>query len=201
MKFVRFLCLAAWVFPALAGPSSVPAVLKTSINASAKIGDEVVVETISGTKTVSGVKLPKGTLLTGQILNVQSSQQLSSVVFRLDHALTRDGRRIPIRASIQSINLPTAPGVFQNTADNWQRGVPTNGSVQRHPVALEGGFSDQTGVSAPARGVSSRAAKTWSGVPGVYLSLDQDQDAVLTSRDKAVALKAGTVLTLRVLAP
>jgi len=201
MKFVRFLCVAACIVPAPAAQPDVPAVLKTNIKATAKIGDEVAVETTSGTKTALGVKLPKGTLLAGQILKVQSSQNLSSIVFRLDHALTRDGRRIPIRASIHSINQPTGPGVFQNATDNWQRGVPTNGSVQSHPVPVEGGFSGQTGASAPARGGRSGTAKAWSGVTGVYLSLDQEQDTVLTSRDKPLDLKPGTALTLSMLAP
>ena len=50
----------------------------------------------SGTKTAFGVKLPKGALLEGSILKVQSGQEFSPVVFALImHSLAMDAATSP----------------------------------------------------------------------------------------------------------
>src|SRR5690348_4983739 len=90
----------------LSDGTNMNAVLKGSLDAKkSKVGDRVEAETTQDVKQDGKVVLRKGTRLTGHVTEVQArekSQATSHVGILFEQAEMRDGRQMPLHASIQA---------------------------------------------------------------------------------------------------
>ena len=101
--------------------SDVSAELTKKIDSkNAKVGDAVEAKTTGAVRLADGTRLPKGTRLIGHVTEVSrksSEEKTSSLAFGFDHAILRDGREVPIRATLMSLSAPapmTAGGGFSD---------------------------------------------------------------------------------------
>jgi hypothetical protein len=77
----------------------------------AKAGDQVVAKTTSQAQLADGTKLPKGSKLVGHVTDVQAKSHDnhdSHLAFAFDHAVLKDGREVPVHATMQSLSAPAA---------------------------------------------------------------------------------------------
>jgi hypothetical protein len=77
----------------------------------AKAGDQVVAKTTSEARLADGTKLPKGSKLVGHVTDVQAKSHDihdSHLAFAFDHAVLKDGREVPVHATMQSLSAPAA---------------------------------------------------------------------------------------------
>jgi hypothetical protein len=92
--------------------SSVSAELTRRIDTrNAKVGDEIQARTTSNTRLSDGTRLPKGTKLVGQVTNVRAksnADKTSHLAFSLNRAVLRDGREIPLHATLTALAAPSA---------------------------------------------------------------------------------------------
>ena len=102
--------------------SNVSAELAQKIDSkNAKVGDEVVARTTSAAQ-LEGTKLPKGTRLMGKVTEVQAKsreQHDGQLAFAFDRAVLRDGREIPIHASLRSISAPVSAAAMADSSDDF----------------------------------------------------------------------------------
>src|ERR1700743_3700646 len=78
----------------------------------AKVGDEIDVKTTSNAKLPNGTDLPKGTKLIGKVTDVHAksnADKSSHLAFDIDHAVTKDGHELPVRAAVTSVLAPAQP--------------------------------------------------------------------------------------------
>lgn len=74
-----------------------------------KTGDSVVVKTTEQVTTANGVEIPKGSKITGHIIEVAAKGQdgeNSRVTIQFDQAEIKGGQTMPIRSVIQSVSPP-----------------------------------------------------------------------------------------------
>jgi len=124
--------------------SNVSAELAQKIDSkNAKAGDQVVARTTSNAQW-HGARLPKGTRLMGKVTEVQAKSREhhdGRLAFTFDRAVLRDGREVPIHATLQSISAPTA-GAMVDASDDFGTGggpVAASGSGSAHAGGLLGG--------------------------------------------------------------
>ena len=125
----------------------------------AKVGDEVVARTTSAAQLDQDTKLPKGTRLMGKVTDVQaksSSQHDGRLAFTFDRAVLRDGREIPIHATLNSISAPAAVGAMGGGSDDFATAggpmIASGGGSARGGGLLGGGSL------APAAGLTGSLA-------------------------------------------
>ena len=140
----------------------------------ARVGDQVVARTTSTTQLAEGTKLPKGTRLVGQVTSVQAksgAQHDGHLAFTFTRATLRDGREIPIHATLQSISAP-AVGAMASGSDDFAAGPAMaggGGAVQAGGGGGRGllGGSGGGGVALPqAGGIVSGASSTVGSASG-----------------------------------
>lgn len=92
----------------VATSTTVEARLEKAIDARKnKPGDEVIAKTTQATSSNDGVAIPKGSKIIGHVTEAKAKQKgesESSVGVMFDHALLKDGRQVPLNASIQAIS-------------------------------------------------------------------------------------------------
>lgn len=133
----------------------------------AKVGDEVNAKTTSETKLPDGTDLPKGTKLTGNIVDVKAKskeQNDSHLVLALNRAVLKDGHEVPIRAAVTSMTAPTSG---PNNMDMPAGGGAMGGGA---PAGGGGGSSEAGGgggsaSAAPAPSSPSMATSGMSNSP------------------------------------
>jgi len=137
--------------------SSLSAELTQKINSkNAKVGDEVIARTTSTAQLAQGTRLPKGTRLLGKVTEVQprsGAQHDGHLAFAFDRAILRDGREVPIHATLQSISPSPAVSAMASGSDDFAAGAT--------PMAVSGGgrasggLLGGGGVSVPHTGLIS----------------------------------------------
>jgi len=114
-----------------AATSNVTAEMTSKLDSKhAQVGDAVTVKTTSSTTLDDGMKLPKGTKLIGQVTEVHAREKAdnaSHLAFRLDRAVLRDGREIPIHATLASLWMPTAMAATSANDDFAAGGFQSSG--------------------------------------------------------------------------
>lgn len=102
-----------------AASSHVSAELTSKLDSkNAHVGDAVAAKTTASATLTDGTKLPKGTKLVGQVTEVHAKSaedKTAHVAFSLDHAVLRDGRTVPVHATVRSL---TAPAPVTAVADD-----------------------------------------------------------------------------------
>jgi hypothetical protein len=178
----------------------------------AKQGEPVTAKLSDKVQIPDAQELPKDTVLEGHIDQVQPSEHKSdsTVVVTFDKAKLKDGKELPIKATVVSISEPV--NQFQQT----QGGAPAGGPGMM-PSAQPGnapggspggGAGTGPGAAAPApppttmpqeggAGAEQQAQQQGQkGVPGVMLTSDihQHTSATFTSKGKNVKVPDGTQL-------
>jgi len=171
--------------------SNLSAELTQKMNSkNAKVGDEVVARTTSTAQLAEGTKLPKGTRLLGKVTEVKpksGAQHDGHLAFAFDRAVLRDGREIPIHATLQSISAPAFATVV-DASDDFAAGpapVAVSGGGRASGGLLGGG-----GVAVPRTGLVSGAASTVASAPARVTSTT---GAVTKTTGAAVHQTAGVV--------
>jgi hypothetical protein len=96
-----------------------------------KSGDSVVVKTTEQATTANGVEIPKGSKITGHIIEVAAKGQdgeNSRVTIQFDQAEIKGGQSMPIRSVIQSVSPPGATG-GPDAAGGPAAATPSSGST------------------------------------------------------------------------
>lgn len=107
----------------------------------AKNGDSVVVKTTESATTATGVAIPKGSKITGHIIDVAPQGQggeNSRVTIQFDQAEIKDGQTLPIRSVIQSV-APPGTTAGPDAAGGPSSATPSSGST------VAGGGAGATG--------------------------------------------------------
>jgi hypothetical protein len=179
----------------------------------AKQGDPVLAKTAIDLLSQGKIVVPKGAKVFGHVTDAKPHEKgsESSLGIAFDKLVTSDGKEIPFNASIQSISVPQAPAVGNETggapsygtaggtmpgatAGGRMGGSPAEGQAGTYPGAA-GGAGYPTGNS----GSSPNASAQTHGLSGVSLKQGEaGQGSTLTSQNKNVKLESGTELTLRV---
>lgn len=117
----------------------------------AKAGDDFVVQTKSPITTADGTQIPKGTKLTGHVVNVQSSAggTNSQVAVQLDHAQLAGGQDVAIQSQIQSIGsaAAAAESSMPSSSAADRGGMSGGGAAAGSPAA----GSDSAAGASPAQ--------------------------------------------------
>ncbi len=196
-----------------------------------KPGDEVIAKTTQATTSNDGVAIPKGSKIIGHVTEAKAKQKgasESAVGVMFDHALLKDGRQIPLSASIQAISAPQ-----QIASDNFAEdqamtngagmagpgqtagaGRGMGGTVPTGATNTLGGATNSVGstaagtlngaTSVPNGAASGALSSTSHGVIGMNgLELNANaanstEGSVITSSSKNVHLDSGTEMILQV---
>jgi hypothetical protein len=161
----------------LAAGSTIQATLAKSVDArKSKPGDEVVAKTTSDVKSNGQVVIPRGSKIIGHVTQAQGrakGQSDSMLGIAFDHAVLKDGRQVPVAASIQAL-----AGAEEETASavNMSDDLPMAGQSAggraagraSAPDGLVGGAGGAVGVATgtvanTAGAVGSSAAGTVNG--------------------------------------
>ena len=119
---------------------------------SAKAGDAVEVKTTEQATTASGVEIPKGSKITGHVVDVAPQGQggdNSRLTIQFDQAEIKGGQKLPIRSVIQSI-APAGTTAVPEAAGGPPATTPPTGSAAASSPST--GSSAATSPSQPAAG-------------------------------------------------
>lgn len=216
----------------LATGSTIHASLEKPIDArKCKPGDEVVAKTTQNVKSNGKVVVPKGSKIVGHVTQAQArtkGESESSLGIAFDHAILRDGRQVPLTASIQAIGSSAqSASAAMDDADMMAGGsaMASGGGTAAPSGGLVGGGHLVGGVAAPVAGtvnnVSAGAGQTLHGagsatsaagalssnshgVVGLNglalnsLAANSTQGSLITSKNQNVHLDSGTQMILQV---
>jgi hypothetical protein len=146
--------------PTLAAGSAIHATLAKPVDARhSKPGDQVMAKTTENVNSDGQVVLPKGSKIVGHVTEAKTYSRGASnseLGMAFDYAVLKDGREVPLAASIQAIASPEA----SSPADQGDNGPGDNGTM------AAGSAGAKTPGGNAAGGVlagSSRAVGTTSG--------------------------------------
>jgi hypothetical protein len=190
MKPVLFASFASLVIAAAGGAQStqhaVPATLLASIDAQkTKTGDEVSAQTGEDVKSEGRILVPKGSRLVGHVIEVKArtdDQPTSQIVLTFDSVVMKDGKDIPVTASVASISRAQG-GTAPSDAGGGALGVSSTGTGTLSATRQEGHAAGNTAgrSSAGAFTLQQRASRT-----------------VISSNSENVQLASGTQLLVHV---
>jgi len=178
---------------AFAGLVSVNVSLKGKVSSRDAKAGQIVTTTLETPATVGGTVLPRGTMLTGHVVDVikhnkETPDGLISILF--DQAKPKKGDPINIHASIFKIMLSEANlhAQITDTASGMRgaAGTDMNTAAMRSNIDQNNhtGKGMQSGADAPVQVMST--------IPGVALSAvaSDDKSGIMTSKNQDVDLPA-----------
>lgn len=131
----------------------------------AKAGDAVVVKTTETASTASGVVIPKGSKIIGQVVDAHPAGDggpNAKVTILFDHAELKDGQRLPVRTVLQSV-APAESDAMANSAgfDAGSAVAAPIGSRSGNPAPGAGAATPMGGSAAePNPGATPSASQT-----------------------------------------
>jgi hypothetical protein len=213
----------------LAAGSAIHATLAKPVDARhSKPGDEVMAKTTENVKSNGLVVLPKGSKIMGHVTEAKAFSNAASeseVGIAFDHAVLKDGREVPLTASIQAIASPEAPSpadqgdnsmivagnsgaraVGGNAAGGAlagsSRAVGTTGGTLLNTSSAVGSVRSGTlEGSSSASGALSSSSHGALGLKGISLDSaanSSTRGSVISSQGQNVHLEAGTQMILEV---
>jgi hypothetical protein len=209
----------------------IPAELAKSVDAKkAKSGDQVLAKLAQDMLSNGQVIIARGAKIVGHVTQAkprEKGESESSLGIAFDKLLTKDGRELPLNASIQAVGAPASnfntnngpsgngpmsesggmPGGMGGSASAGMGGAGgrSGGSATGAPGNpggnAGGNYPEDTGNSGSqsgTRGALQPGATGVVGISGLNLSAGSDGSSVITSQNKNVKLDSGTQLMLRV---
>lgn len=211
--------------PAQFAPGTViPAELSKSVDAKKlKAGDQIEAKTAADMLSDGKIVMPRNTKVLGHVTSAKAHSKDSPdsmIGIAFDRMVTKDGREVPLSASLQAVGAPLS-AFNTNSPTGGAPGMASAGPVGASPGGATGGGSmgggQRSGAPEPSsypqsgmptgpygtapHGTSSGALSASSqGVVGIKdLSLNATpQASVLSSSNKNVHLDGGTQLMLKV---
>jgi hypothetical protein len=186
---------------AQAGQASASAAQATSVSAEltkkidskdAKVGDEVAAKTTTEARLADGTKLPKGSKLVGHVTDVQAKSHDnhdSHLAFAFDHAVSKDGREVPVQAMMRSISVPTPV----SSPDDMMAGGGLQGGGAR-AGAPGGGPGLPNGVAATAHNATGPSGPTSIAAAGGLNNATSGIDGTANGAAGGTALNGGAGL-------
>jgi hypothetical protein len=178
--------------------NAVPATLLHSLDAQkTKPGDQVSAKTGEPVMTNGKVLVPKGSTLKGHVVEVKArtdDQPTSQLIVTFDRAVAKDGKEIPITASIASISRAQSSGTPSDAATG-DMGIPSSSVAGTAGVPREG-HSSGAPTGAPAPGGKGQSSETRAG--GAFTVQQRADGSVISSNTENVHLSSGTQLLMRV---
>ena len=208
-----------------------PAELAKSVDAKkAKSGDQVVAKLSQDMLSNGQVVVPRGAKIVGHVTQAkprEKGESESTLGIAFDKLVTKDGRELPLNASIQAVGAPVSnfntnngpggngpmsesggmPGGMSGSASagmggaGGRSGASSTGAPSNSPRTAGGDYPEDTGNSGSqtgTRGALQPGATGVVGISGLNLSAGSDGSSVITSQNKNVKLDSGTQLMLRV---
>ena len=133
----------------------------------AKTGDAVVVKTTEQATTANGIEIPKGSKITGHVVDVAPKGQggdNSRLTIQFDQAEIKGGQNLPIRSVIESV-APAGTAAGPDAVSGPPPTAPPSGSAA--------GSSPSTGTSAaasPSQPAASAAEPGSAPAPGTVVA-------------------------------
>lgn len=198
-----------------------PAELAKSVDAKkAKQGDQVVAKISQDMLSNGQIVIPHGAKIIGHVTQAKAREKgepESTLGIAFDKVMTKDGKEVPLNASIQALGAPISnfsagnpggnppmsesggmPGRMGGSGDTGASGSRNSGSA---PGAPGGGGNYPDATSTGAQGGSRPLASNATGVVGISglsLGAGSDGGSVITSENKNVKLDSGTQILLKV---
>lgn len=216
----------------LAAGSTIQATLAKPVDARKnKAGDEIAAKTTADVKSNGQVVIPKGSKIIGHVTEAKArakGESNSTIGVAFDRAMLKDGREIPLSASIQAIARSEESASAATMGDEAMTGGRaggmssghagpaggTMGGVAHTAGAATGAVTNTTNTVGNAAGgtlsgagsaaSTTRISSNSQGVIGLKgLSLNAEaanstQGSVISSNSQNVRLDSGTQLVLRV---
>lgn len=191
--------------------ASVNAELTKNLDAKhAHVGDQLEAKTTSEAKLADGTTLPRGTKLTGNVIDVTAkSKQVkdSRIVIALNRAVLKDGKQVGIQSAVTSITAPASPA---------EAAVVSAPSGAAGSAGSGGSSAPSTAPSSPSVGtpMASDTQSTQGAMlkgagdqvpvgnkPSIMLSAPNtpESSGILEAKGQNVSLESGTKLTLNVI--
>lgn len=185
----------------------------------AKTGDKIEAKLTMDVLSHGEMVIPRGTKIIGHVTDARArTKQVpeSRVEIAFDCLVLKNGREIPLKATIQAVGAPmqtSAPAISDLGAQGQGQGVhdapgpieiksisrtATPGSIR--PAYSAGGAEEPTNSGGSHRNLAPSLGSTSQGVvrmKGITLS-NTAQDSAISSTSKNVHLSSGTQLVLRV---
>ena len=191
MKQMLVAGFASLFIAAMAGAprqKAVPATLLKSIDAQkSQTGDEVSARTGEDVKSEGQIVLPKGSRLMGHVVEVKArtdDQPTSQIVLTFDRAMTKDGKEIPVTASVASISRAQGTAAPADAASS-ALGVSSPSSAAS-ATPQEGHTGDTAGSGHETGGA------------GAFTLQQRASRTVISSNSENVHLASGTQLLVQV---
>jgi hypothetical protein len=189
----------------------------------AKSGDSVVVKTTETATTAGGVEIPKGSRITGHIIDVAPKGKdgdNSRVTIQFDQAQLKNGQNLPIRSVIQSVapagttttqadaaggpsaTAPSAGAAASTTGSQPSAGGNSSAASGQAPGASPSAPNQPPGTVVATKG--NLAIKT-TAIPGVLLIGDvngrpfSNAAGALLGANQDVHLDGGTVMVVAIM--
>jgi hypothetical protein len=153
----------------LATGTTIPATLSKPVDArKAKPGDEVTAKTTQDVRSTSGVVIPRGSRLVGHVTDAKAKAKgdsESALGIAFDHAVLRNGRQIPLNASIRALaaaanNMSASAGDdnFGNATESTVGGGMSAAPAPRGGGGILGGTANTLGGAANSAGAAVNGA-------------------------------------------
>jgi hypothetical protein len=175
----------------LASGSAIHAQLEKPVDArKCKPGDEVVAKTTQSVKSHGEVIVPKGSRIVGHVTEAKArakGQSESAVGIAFDHAVLKDGREVPLAASIQAISSSQASGAADFGGDSAAAAEDTGGMASGAVAAPAGGVLGGAGRAVGTTGgVLANTSSTVGGAAGGTLHGATSASGALSSTSHGV---------------
>jgi hypothetical protein len=204
----------------------IPAELAKSVDAKkAKTGDQVVAKTSQDLLSNGQVVIPRGAKIVGHVTQAKAREKgesESTLGIAFDKLVMKDGKELPMNASIQAVGAPVTNFGASNAPMQESSGMPGGGVSGSSNTGMSGGGARNTGSAAGApTGVPGSPGGNYPqdtgtagaqgggraldagatgvvGMSGLSLQSGSDGGSVITSQNKNVKLDSGTQVILRV---
>jgi hypothetical protein len=176
----------------------------------AKVGDELNAKTTTEAKLPDGTVIPKGTKLTGNVVEVAAKskeQQNSHLVISLNRAVMKDGHDMPIHAAVTSVTAPMSTQMADMPMSSGGSAPASDGASNAGGGSTPSSTPMPTSSTAPqpdsvAGGMLKNANDhvPVGNLPNVVLSAPNTPQSagVLDGVGNNISLQSGTKLTVNV---
>ena len=171
----------------------------------AKVGDEVNAKTTTEAKLPDGTVLPKGTKLTGNVVDVTAKskeQKNSHLVISLNRLAMKDGTDKPIHAAVTSVTAPASNQMADMSMSSGGGGAQSAsaGGVSGSSVTPSAPMPPQSQSAEGGMLKSANDRVPVGNMPNVVLSAPSTPQSagVLDGVGENISLQSGTKLTVNV---
>jgi hypothetical protein len=182
----------------LASGTAFPTTLEKPVDArKCKPGDEVIAKNTENVRSNGQVIIPKGSKIVGHVTQVQAAnkaQSASQVGIAFDHAILKNGQKIPMNASIQALAASQQAASADTMGDSMADGAMVSGGAVASGRGAVGGAGGLVGGTTRAVGTTGGSlVNTSQSVGGRAGSALNAPGAALNSHGQLISTSHGVV--------